>query len=195
MSDRCQGNDVGSLAPKLCPLFILRLANPFDRHDLFVNCRREDRDTFGRAAGNADAVDRHTDQLAAVGDEHDLVRVLDREGRHQLADLAGLGCISGADTLAAATGNTEVIGRRALAETLFGYGKYELLARLEFLVALLAEFALLGDLLADQCDVVFVDAHRATFGGRPLEIGGALRCLGVDMTENGHRNQAITVGK
>src|ERR1700721_3134080 len=47
--------------------------------------RPEDNDPLGRAAGNADAVDRTADQLPAVGHQHDLVAFLDREGRHQPA--------------------------------------------------------------------------------------------------------------
>ncbi len=40
-----------------------------------------------RAAGDADAVDRRADELAAVGDQHELVGLFHRERRDELADL------------------------------------------------------------------------------------------------------------
>src|SRR3954454_21577667 len=39
---------------------------------------------LGRAAGDADAFDRATDQLALVGDQHVLISVFHLEGGHQI---------------------------------------------------------------------------------------------------------------
>src|SRR5690606_15706072 len=80
----------GAQATEYCPLIqrscgsvaifllVLRLADAFDGHDLFVLGHLEDAHALARARGEADAVDRHADELAAAGDQHDLVRVFHR---------------------------------------------------------------------------------------------------------------------
>ena len=55
------------------------LADVLDRHHMLVLGSVEHDDTLGRAARDADALDRAADQLAPVGHQHDLVTVLDRE--------------------------------------------------------------------------------------------------------------------
>src|SRR5260370_40112012 len=72
-----------------------------DGHHMLVFGGIEHDDALGGAAGNPDALDRTTDQLPLVGHQHDLVTVLDRECRHQLA-VAAIPRHSH-DTLAAAT--------------------------------------------------------------------------------------------
>ena len=69
----------------------------------------------------------HADQLAAVGDQHDLVALLDREGGHQPA--VALVDDHGDDAFAAAAGDAVVVGRGALAEAALGHGQHVLLAR------------------------------------------------------------------
>src|SRR5262249_2092229 len=63
------------------------------------------------ARGDANVVDRATDQLAGVGDEHDLVAVLDWEGGHQPA--IALVDDHGGDAFAAAAGDAVIEGGRA----------------------------------------------------------------------------------
>jgi len=57
----------------------LFLADMLDRNDVLVLGGVEHDHALGRAAGDADALDRAADQLALVGDQHDLVGVLYRE--------------------------------------------------------------------------------------------------------------------
>src|SRR5207237_1039554 len=54
------------------------LGDAFDRDHALALRGREHDHTLRRAAGYADAVDRAADELAAIGDEHDLVAFLDR---------------------------------------------------------------------------------------------------------------------
>ena len=69
--------------------------------------------TLRAPARNADAVDRAADELAAVGDQHDLVGFLDRERGHQpsglpadlLGALVALEHVHGDDAFAAAIGD------------------------------------------------------------------------------------------
>src|SRR6185437_1726676 len=58
-----------------------------DRNDMLFLRGREHDDALRRAAGDADAVDRAADQLPAVGDQHDLVGLLDRERGDQATSL------------------------------------------------------------------------------------------------------------
>src|SRR5690606_13774112 len=62
------------LAPLLRPLALpavlaFGLADALDGHHLLALGRPEDANALGRTAGEADAVHRHADELAAVGDE------------------------------------------------------------------------------------------------------------------------------
>src|SRR5690348_15228323 len=61
------------------------LAEALDRDDVLALGGAEERHALRAAAGDADVVDRHADDLAAIGDQHDLVAVLDREGGDELA--------------------------------------------------------------------------------------------------------------
>ena len=56
-----------------------------DRHDALVFGGVEHDHALRAAAGDTDAVDRAADELAAVGDKHDLVALLDGEGRDERA--------------------------------------------------------------------------------------------------------------
>src|SRR5471032_693494 len=56
---------------------------------------------------NTNAVDRTADQRAGVGDQHDLLALLDRECRN---DLSALGEIHQLDAFAAAAGDAVLVG-------------------------------------------------------------------------------------
>src|SRR5262249_61495319 len=92
----------------------------------------------------ADAVDGGPYGLTASGNEHDLVLLLDRERRNQLAGLLSdraiaLAHVHGDDAFSTAAGDPILVGRGALAEAALGDGEHELLGRRHFHVALLAE--------------------------------------------------------
>src|SRR6185436_20700075 len=55
------------------------VADMLDRHHVLVFSRIEHDDALRRAAGDTDVLDRAADQLALVGDQHDLVAVLHGE--------------------------------------------------------------------------------------------------------------------
>ena len=55
------------------------VADMLDRHHVLVLGGIEHDDALRRAAGDADVLDRAADQLALVGDQHDLVAVLHGE--------------------------------------------------------------------------------------------------------------------
>src|SRR4029079_17334733 len=97
------------------------VADMLDRHHVFVFSRIEHDDALRRAAGDADVLDRAADQLALVGDQHDLVAVLHRERRHQLA----VAVVDGHrdDAFAAAAGGAVFVGRGALAVAVDGDGE------------------------------------------------------------------------
>src|SRR5713226_86907 len=62
------------------------------------------------ASRDANSVHRTADQRATIGHQHDLVAVLHREGRH---DLAAPGHVHQLDALAAAAGHSILVGRGA----------------------------------------------------------------------------------
>src|ERR1700686_4771427 len=121
------------------------LADVLDRHHMLVLGGIEHDHALSRAAGNPDALDRTADQLALVGHQHDLVGVLDRERRHQLAVAAVHRHRH--DALAAAPGGPVFERGRALAVAVFADGQHELLARRHLDIALLAEFDGAGGVL------------------------------------------------
>src|SRR3984893_1284545 len=117
---------ISGLRPSLLPAVLVAFpAQPLHRRLLLALAGREHDDALRRAAGDADAVDRAADQLAAVGDQHDLVAFFDRERRHQAAVL--LGDRHGDDAFAAAAGGAVLVGRGALAKAFFRDCEHELL--------------------------------------------------------------------
>ena len=87
----------------------------------------EDGDARGVAADHADLADRRADQLALVGDQQDLVELLDREGGRKAPAL--LGEVLRQQALAASAGAPELIGRGTLAEALRGDRQDDFLSR------------------------------------------------------------------
>src|SRR5207244_2042702 len=142
---------------------------------------REYDDALRRSPRDADAVDRAADELAAVGDQHDLVGLLDRERGHHAAGLAGHR--HGDDAFAPAAGGAVFVGRGALAKTALGNGEHEFFRRRHFDVALLA---LLDPAIGGRLRCLLgvtgacAGARRLLLGlaaphrARALEIGGAL---------------------
>src|SRR5215813_10593010 len=90
------------------------LADPLDRHHLLVLGGVEHDHAPGGAAGDADAFDAGADELAAVGHQHQLILVLDRERGDHAAGIAGHR--HGDNAFAAAPGGAVFVGRAALAE-------------------------------------------------------------------------------
>src|SRR5262249_56221025 len=84
-SDGCPPSRRDSAA--LAAVLVAFLADALDRdHPLAFRGVEHDY-ALGRAPGDADAFDAGADELAAVGDQHELVPVLDRERGDQLARL------------------------------------------------------------------------------------------------------------
>src|SRR6516162_3495182 len=59
------------------------LRKALDRHHPLAFGGGEHDHALRRAAGDADAVDRAADELAAIGDQHALVLLLERKGSNQ----------------------------------------------------------------------------------------------------------------
>src|SRR5262249_7504341 len=99
----------------LAAVLVAFLANALDRdHPLAFRGIEHDH-PLGRAPGDADALDARADELTAVGDQHELVPVLDRERGDQLAGFlpdraVALTHIHGDDAFSAATGDTIFVG-------------------------------------------------------------------------------------
>src|SRR5690606_38224934 len=170
--------------------------NAFDRHDLFAVRRVEDRDALGGTSSNADAVNRHADKLSAVRNEQNLVACLDREQGDELADFVGLRRIGGADALAATAGNAELVGRGALAVTIFADRQHGLFARFQLLIAFFVELGFVSDLLANHHDIIRVICALGTaFGNRTLQIGRALSRVRIDVMQDGHGDDLVAIGQ
>src|SRR5689334_941378 len=122
-------------------------ADPLDRDHLLILGGVEHDHALGRASGDADAVHRAADQLAAVGDQHKLIGFFHRERSDQRADLLldRLGALLALpdrhrdQAFAAAVGDPVFVGRRAFAVAALGYRQDELLGGRHLDVALLAE--------------------------------------------------------
>src|SRR5215472_16359718 len=124
----------------LAAVLVAFLADALDRdHPLALRGVENDH-PLGRAPGDADAFDARADELAAVGHQHELVPLLDREGRDQLAGFlpdraVALAHIHGDNAFSAAAGDAVFVGRGAFAEAAFGHAEHELLGRRHFYVA------------------------------------------------------------
>src|SRR5262249_34472858 len=119
-------------------LAVSLVAHPLDRHDALALRRVEDDDALGGAARDPNALHGAADQLAAIGDQHDLIRLIDRGG--SAGRTVALIDHHRGDALAAALGDPELIGRGALSVAVFRDRQDDLLGRAHGGVALLAEF-------------------------------------------------------
>src|SRR5579871_984885 len=180
-----------SLATVLLALF----GDPLHRSDTLALGGVEHDDALGGAAGDADAVDRTADQLAAIGDQHDLVAVLDRKRRDDAAVF--LGDRHGDDAFAAAIGGAVFIGRRPLAKTFFRDRQHELLGGGQLDVALLAEFdgarRLLG--IAAVAVLLALPAGAATHRVGAFQIRRSLFGVGLDVTQDRLRDEFVAIGQ
>src|SRR5580692_9406153 len=159
--------------PAVLVALLAFLGKPLHRRHLLAIAGREHDDALRRAAGDADAVDRAADQLAAVGDQHDLVGLLDRERGDDAAVL--FGDRHGDDAFAAAAGGAVLVGRGALAEAFFGNRQHELLGFGHDDIALLAELdGALGFFVVGRAVVLGLAVAAAPHRVGALEIGNAL---------------------
>src|SRR5579871_1565067 len=108
----CSGLASGATRPAApqgsLPVRFAFLRQPLDRSNALAFGGREHDDALGRTAGDPDAVHRAADELAAVGNQHDLVAFLDRERGDETAVL--LGDRHGDDAFAAAAGGAVFVG-------------------------------------------------------------------------------------
>src|SRR5262249_8227166 len=94
------------------------VGNPGDRNHAVAVLDAQQGDALGLAPGDADVAHVGADELAAVGDQHDLVARRDRERRHDVA--VPRRHVDVGDARAAAAGGAVLVGRAALAEALLG---------------------------------------------------------------------------
>src|SRR5207302_5713259 len=102
----------------------------------------EDHDTLTAPPRDADIVYRAADHHAAVGDQHNLVVVPDRE--HGDDRVAPPGQVHVVDTLPAASGDAVIMGRAAHAKALFGDAQHHFLALREIGEGILGKHRLAG---------------------------------------------------
>src|SRR6476659_5274502 len=103
-------------SPPLTAVIVAFFADPLDRDDALAFRGIEHDDALSRASDNADAFDASADELAAVGDEHELIPVLHRERSDQLAGLfpdraIALADVHGDDAFAAPASDPIFVGR------------------------------------------------------------------------------------
>src|SRR5262249_53119933 len=101
------------------------VGNPGDRNHAVAVLDAQQGDALGFAPGDADVAHVGADELAAVGDQHDLVARRDRERRHDVA--VARRHVDVGDARAAAAGGAVLVGRAPLAEALLRDGQEELL--------------------------------------------------------------------
>src|SRR5262249_7497912 len=178
-----------------CPVLLAFLADALDRHYALVVRGVEHDHPLRRAAGDADALDAGADQLAAIGDQHQLVAVLDRERGDQLAGLladraVALAHVHRHDAFAAAAGDPVLKGGRALAVAALRDGEHELLGCRHLHITLLAELDRTGDpglrwiLGLGRRLLRLAAIEAAPHPARALEIGDPLLGAGVDMAQD-----------
>src|SRR5690349_25033441 len=103
--------------PSPAAVLLALLGEPLDRDHALALGGVEHDHPLGGAAGDADAVDRAADELAAIRHQHDLVALLERERGDDAA--VALRHVHRDDAFAAASGGAVLVGRGALAETVF----------------------------------------------------------------------------
>src|SRR3954451_9028410 len=160
----------------------------------------EHRHALRAAPDDADVVDRHADGLALVGDQHDLVGVLDREGGHELA--VALVHRHGDDAFAAASRDPVLVGRGALAVALLGDREHELLG-LVHMGVFVPELDLPGHRLLRlralhairRRLVRRLDSEGATHRRGASQERHPLLRRRVDMAQDRHRDEAVALAE
>src|SRR5215831_18207797 len=168
------------------------LAQPLHCDHAFAVGRVEHDHAPCLAALDADLGDAAADQLAAVGHQHELVGFLDRERRHQAADLGAeravaLAIVHGDNAFAAAAGGAVFERGGALAVAALRGGEHELLGRRKIHIALLAKLDGAGRLLGiglgvDRLLGRLFEAAAHRIGA--LQIGGALLAGGIHVAQD-----------
>src|SRR5215510_7184787 len=196
MAARLGRRDISALAAVL----VAFLADALDRdHPLALRGVEHDH-TLGRAPGDPDAFDPRADELAAVGHQHELVSVLDRERRYQLAGFlpdraVALAHIHGDDAFSAATGDAVFVGRRALAVAALGDREHELLGRRHFHIALLAELDGAARFFGVGRAFLRLPVDAAPDRARALEIRRALVGARLDVPQDRQRDYPVAFRK
>ena len=122
------------------------LRKPRHRDDPLALADLEDHHPLAAPARDADVVDRAADHHPAIGHQHDLVVVPDREdGDDRIAAAAQIHVV---DALSAAPGDPVVVGRAPDAEALLGHAQHELLALSEIGIGLFRDRAFVAGGLA-----------------------------------------------
>src|SRR5262245_36322059 len=169
------------------------LADALDRHHLLILVRVEHDHALRRAASDTDALNAGPNELAAIGYQHDLVLVLDRERGHHAAGLAG--DRHGDDAFAATAGGSIFVRRTALAKAALGERQHELLGLRHFYIALLAELDRAGCLLRIGSRLLGFGCDAAPHRACALEIGGTLLGAGVEMAQDRERDHPVAFGE
>src|SRR5215813_7361474 len=184
----------------LAAVLVAFLADALDRdHPLALRGIEHDH-TLGRAPGDADAFDARADELAAVGHQHELVPVLDRERGDQLAGFlpdraVALAHIHGDNAFSAAAGDAVFVGRRALAVAALGDREHELLGRRHFHIALLAELDGAARLFGVRRALLRLPVDAAADRTRTLEIRRALVGARLHVPQDRKRNHLVALGE
>src|SRR5208337_786546 len=132
---------VGTVSPAV---LLGDFGEPRHRNDSFAVADLEDHHPLAAPAGDADVVDRAADHHSAIGHQHDLVVVPDREdGDDRIATAAQIHIV---DTLPAAPGDPVVVGRAPDPEAFLGHAQHELLALREIGVGLFGDRAFVAGL-------------------------------------------------
>src|SRR5262249_49190015 len=121
----------------LATVAVAILGHALDGHDLFAFLGLEYAHALGVATGDAHIVHRHADELASVGDQHDLVALFHGKRSHQRA--VALVHDHGDNAFATTAGDAVVVGGGSFPESAIRYGEHELLARGELGVPLRRE--------------------------------------------------------
>uniref|UniRef100_A0A0N5A0B3 Glutamate synthase large subunit n=1 Tax=Parastrongyloides trichosuri TaxID=131310 RepID=A0A0N5A0B3_PARTI len=173
-----------------------RIGQTLDRNDLLVLAGAEDGHALAGAADDADLSDRSADHLAAVRDQHQIVRLLDREGGGQARARATAQTVR-RQPLSAAARAAILIGRGPLAEARFRDRQDELFGRAQFGDALDGQGGVAGLFVIslDRGDVLFRvrASQRLTHGVGVFDIGGALFRRRVHAAQDGHGDDRVAV--
>ena len=136
-------------------------------------------------------LDGDADHLAAIGDEHDLVGLLDREGGDQRA--VSLVDDHGDDAFAAAAGDAVFERRGPLAVAALGDGEHELLGGAHLRIALLRAARLDRLLPPPRRSTPFSSGLRSRRGRRATASDKRARSAGarLEMAQDRHRDHAV----